>query len=328
MMKKITTLLILGITGAAAAQECPDNQRMLDHHLLDGTICVPTEPQRIAFTMEEIITAYVLGGESVVDNSYFESFREKYPGVIAEKDISTVNIGSYPRADVETLTLANPDVIVAFAGVDNNKKVKELAPLVEIQWRDETTWRDLHDFMAYFLNLDEKGHTMLDALDARMAKLKSDLGDTPRSFAIARAAEEMGAIQVFTEKNFGAVVLQQAGMVIGDGILSPEEAKKVGSEWNYQMSAENLEALDVDHFFLLQSWSSENEASMLNSDLWRALPMVKDGHVIDVPSDGEQFIRENIAYAHMVLDTVYEGVLGQSAEEAGNPNPFADWLAH
>jgi len=311
----------------AAAQDCADGERLLDHAMLNGTLCIPADPQRIAFTMEESIAAYVLGGTSVVDTDYFQSFREKFPGVIPDSDIPAVNIGSYPRADVETLTLANPDVIVAFEGVENNAKAKALAPVVEILWANDTTWRDLHEFIAYFLEVEDEGQAMLDALDARMTQLKSDLGDTPRTFAIARVAEERGAMQVFTAKNFGAVVLQEAGLVLGDGVLTPAEAQKVGSQWNYQMSAENLEALDVDHFFLMQSWATENENAVLQSALWRALPMVKEGRVINVPSDGEQFIRENIAYVHLVIDLVYDSVLGQSPTDAGNPNPLAHWLA-
>lgn len=326
MIKKLFAGMMLLAAAPAAAKDCASDQRALDHYLLDGTVCVPADPQRIAFTMEEIINAYVMGGESVVDNAYFQSFRKKYPGILAEDKVPSVDIRSYPRADVETLTLANPDVIVAFAGIENNEKAKTLAPMVEILWLDDTTWRDLHHFMAYFLNVEAEGKAALDALDARMARLKSDLGDTPRSFAIARAGEEAGTIQVFTEKNFGAVVLQQAGMVPGDGVLSSEEAAKVGSKWNYHMSVENLEALDVDHFFLMEGLSEENGAALLKSDLWQALPMVKEGRVISVPSDGQQFIRENIAYAHLVIDLVYEGALGKTAADAGNPNPLADWL--
>lgn len=326
MMKYLMTSMMLAAATPAFAMDCAEGERLLDHALLSGTVCVPADPQRIAFTMEESITAYVLGGESVVDSWYFQSFREKFPGLIAEGDVPTVDLVSYPRADVETLTLANPDVIVAFEGVDNNQKAKALAPVVEILWGKDTTWRDLHEFIAYFLEVEDEGQTMLAALDARMEQLKSDLGDTPRTFAIARAAEDAGAIQVFTAKNFGAVVLQQAGLVLGDGVLTPDEAKKVGSQWNYQMSAENLEALDVDHFFLMQSWSEENETAILDSALWSTLPMVKENRVVNVPSDGEQFIRENIAYAHLVIDLVYEGVLNKTPAEAGNPNPLAKWL--
>jgi len=90
--------------------------------------------------------------------------------------------------------------------------------------------------------------------------------------------------------------------------------------------SENLEALDVDHFFLMQSWSEENETAILDSALWSTLPMVKENRVVNVPSDGEQFIRENIAYAHLVIDLVYEGVLNKTPAEAGNPNPLAKWL--
>lgn len=327
MIKVLTAVALFATAGPVAAQNCAEGQRALTHDLLVGTVCIPADPKAIAFTMEEIIPAYLLGGHSVVDNRYFKSFREKYPDILAGGAAPKVDIGTYQRADIETLTLASPDVIVAFEGIDNNEKAKALAPLVEIQWRNDTTWRDLHQFIAYFLQTEKEGQAMLDTLDARMARLKTDLGDKPRTFAIARAAEDMGAIQVFTAKNFGAVILQQAGMVMGDGVLTPDAAKQVGSEWNYQMSAENLQALDVDHFFLLQSWSPENEATILASPLWATLPMVQQGRVIRVPADGEQFIRENIAYAHLVIDLVYAEVLGQSAEAAGNPNPFAGLLA-
>lgn len=325
MFKKILAVSIL-LAGPVSANDCAKGERALNHHLLEGTVCIPNDPQAIAFTMEEIIPAYLMGHSSVIDNEYFQSFREKYPGILDANMAPKVDIGSYKRANVETLTLAAPDMITAFKGMDNNKKARALAPLVEIQWHDDTTWRDLHLFMAYLLKSEKEGQAMLDALDARMAKLKADLGDKKRTFAIARAAEETGAVQVFTAKNFGAIVLQEAGMVIGNGVLPPNEAKKVGSEWNYQMSAENLSALDVDHFFLMQSWSRESETTLLNSSLWRALPIVKDGRVIEVPSDGEQFIRENIAYAHLVIDLAYEKILGKDPEAAGNPNPFASFI--
>ena len=71
MLKKLVTAAIFAAAGPVAAEGCAEGQRALEHYLLDGTVCVPANPERVAFAMEEIINAYVLGGESVVDSWYF-----------------------------------------------------------------------------------------------------------------------------------------------------------------------------------------------------------------------------------------------------------------
>ena len=294
--------------------------------MLNASVCIPAEPERIAFTMEEIIAAYAMGSESVIDNWYFQSFRGNFPKITEKVAVPDVDVSYYPDSNIETMTLADPDLIVSFTEIDNNAKAAELAPLVELKWEEDTTWRDLHQFMAFLLEKEDEGQAMLEALDARIAKLSEDLGDEDRTFAIVRTMDEGGTLQTFTALNFGALIMQDAGMKVGPEILSPEASAELRNAWWYPMSAEKLQTLDVDHLFVLTGWEPEIEAAFLESALWQAVPAVAEGRVIRPEGDGEQFIRENIAYANSVVDIVYENVLGTTSEAAGNPNPFADWL--
>ncbi|MDX8354781.1 ABC transporter substrate-binding protein [Cognatiyoonia sp. IB215182] len=327
MRHALTTIGVLLLNPVSAFADCASAERLLDHHMLDAPVCIPADPKRIAFTMEEIIAAYAMGGESVVDNWYFQSFRGNFPGMTKTVDVPPVDVSYYPQSDIETLTLAAPDLIVSFTEIDNNAKAAELAPVVALTWEDETTWRDLHHFIALLLDKEDEGQTMLDALDGRIARLNADLGDMPRSFAIVRTMDDGDTLQTFTALNFGALILQDAGLQIGPDILSPEASAELRNAWWYPMSTEKLQTLDVDHLFVLTGWEPEIEAAFLESALWQALPAVAEGRVIRPQGDGEQFIRENIVYAHRVVDFAYEHVLGTTAEVAGNPNPFADWLA-
>lgn len=325
-MKHIVAAMSLTIATPAFA-DCAADQRLLDHPMLNAPVCIPTAPQRIAFTMEEIIAAYAMGQESVIDNCYFQSFRGNFPGIAATYDVPAVDVSYYPQSDIETMTLAAPDLIVSFTEIDNNEKAAELALVVELKWEEETTWRDLHGFMAILLMKEDEGQAMLDALDARIARLADDLGDTSPTFAIVRTMDEGGTLQTFTSQNFGASILQDAGMQMGPEILSPAASAELRNAWWYPMSSEKLQTLDVDHLFVLTGWEPEIEAAFLESPLWQTLPVVAEGRVIRPQGDGEQFIRENIVYAHRVVDFAYEHVLGTTAGASGNPNLFAAWLA-
>ncbi len=330
-MKSVFALALvssLALAGSALAEDCPEGQRLFAHAFLEGgQKCIPAKPERIAFTMEQIISAYTLGGESVVDNWYFQAFRESYPNALPnEQAAALVNLDYYPESSPESMILAEPDLIVSSAGIPLNAQVEGVAPLVAFNWTDDATWRDQHDFIAALLQVEDKGAELLNGLEARIAKLDEDLGTEPRTFVIVRTMDEAASLQVFTEANFGAQLLTKAGMVMGPKILSAAESAELARPWWYQLSGEHVADLEVNHLFLLKGWDADLEADWLRNPLWNNLAVVKDGRVVNAVANGEHYIRENVAFAHLILDDVYRQVLGADPQEV-NPNPFADWLA-
>lgn len=328
MSKWILALLGATMAHSAYAKECSEGQRLFSHPHLEGeSICIPEKPERIAFTMDKIISAYVLGSESVIDNWYLESFRETYPKAINDSQLKDmVYISYYPRSDPEVIASAKPDMIVTEADIGVNKKVSHLAPTVVFRWNEGQSWRHGHEFVGSLLGKEAEAKRSLAELDQRLARLKTDLGDKKPTFAVARVGEEQGSVQVWTELNFGSQILMSAGLKMGDDILGPKDSKALSNAWWYPLSSERLQDLDVDYLFLLKSWAPEFEKKMLTSPLWKTLNVVKEDRVIFAASAGQHYIRENVPYAHLIIDEVYRGVLGKEPSELGNPNPYAKWL--
>jgi iron complex transport system substrate-binding protein len=323
------SLLALALVATPAlALDCAQGERAFSHRLLEGgERCIPADPQRIAFVETTIIPAYLLGTESVVNNVYFDYFMAAYPGAVAPDWIAaTPDIGYLPEADVEVIAAAAPDLIVSGSfWAEENARLSRIAPVVSIDY-DGTSpdWLEIQDFVAALLGQEAALADQIAAYDARLADLRQRLGPEAPSIAIARTTDTDGQLQVFTSENFGAQILLSAGFTLHPGVLSPEAAAALNRPYWYHLSMERVGDLAADWLIHLPGWEPAMEPQTLASPLWASLAPVAEGRVLRPSGDGQHWVRDNIAFAHLVLDEVYAQILRLPPAEVP-PNPYADW---
>lgn len=319
----------------AMAQDCAEGQKLFEHQLiLGGGICIPENPQRIAFTGAEGIPAMVLGVQPVNQNWFTKGFLRNYPGAFdAAAFASLVDTDYFPESNIETMLAVEPDVIVVVgsAGEGINKQAASVAPTIQLDIiGNAEEWRLEEQFVAALTGKEAEEQAMWNAFQDRIARLESDLEQKPGSFAIVRTIQP-GIVSVATRVNVGSQLLLQAGWALGDNIQPAEDAEGNPTKFWFDLSEENLDQLhDVDYIVDLPVFPGQDptmgEEFRANSQGWQRIPAIAAGRVIHPSGDGQQWVRTNVPYAHMIIDDVYRGVFDKEASEMGNSNPFAAWL--
>lgn len=327
-MRLILPLLFLATP--ALALDCAEGQRLLSHPMLQGgSQCLPDSPGRIALVDETAITAWMLGVRSITGNTYLEAFFESYPGAVtAEARAGLLDLGPLlDLVDVESIAAAAPDLIVSGNfWTDLNQRLAQIAPTAVVA-HDETQfgWKDAQGLVAALLGAEARNADVMAGHDARLAALAGALPDG-QSFAVVRAMDTADTIQVFTALNFGTQQLLAAGMELHADVLTPDAAGLIGRPHWYGLSVERIDDLDADWLVVLPGWDPAVEQALHASPYWQALPAVAEGRLIRPQGNGEHYIRDNAAFAHLVFDDLWRDVLGQDPA-AVSPNPFAAWLA-
>ncbi|NAZ38283.1 ABC transporter substrate-binding protein [Rubellimicrobium sp. CFH 75288] len=324
----LTSLVLAASVAPAVALDCPDGTRTVLHPLIEGGgACVPVGA-RIAWVEAAAVNAWLLGAPSVTWNIYLDQFRAAYPGAFSEADrAGAVDIGRLPEADFEAIAAAAPDLFVSGDfWPEENARLDRIAPVVVIDYEGQAPgWREIHTVVAAILGKEAAADEQLAAFDARLADLRARLGPDPGSFAIARMMDSGGQIQVFTEMNFGAQQMLAAGFAMHEGVLSPDEAAALNRPYWYALSTERLGDLAADWLVVLPGWDAAVEEALKASPLWQSLPPVAAGRLIAPAGEGQHWIRDNVAFAHLVLDEIYDRILGLAPPPV--PNPFGGWLA-
>jgi iron complex transport system substrate-binding protein len=319
-MPRLALALTLLATPAFAL-DCPEGQRTFAHpRLVGGEACVPADPQRIAMVGEEGMIAHLLGRETVVRNLYFDLYTRMFPAAVAPEELAGMtDIGIPWEMDLEVLARAAPDLIVSGDWLgDTNDQMARIAPTVAIDYSQPgTTWWSVTSFVAQLLGEDERLAADLAAIDARLADFKGRLPDPAPTFAVLRITESPDTVDVFTALNIGAQLATQGGMVLHPAV------RPVGGEttYSYPISTEALAEIDADWLVLIGGEDAAARAAFEASPLWQLLPAVQAGRVIRPEAPGRHWVTENMAFAHMIIDEVYAGVLGLAP--APTANPFA-----
>ncbi|MEM7799119.1 MAG: ABC transporter substrate-binding protein, partial [Chloroflexota bacterium] len=297
--------------------------RLFESELLfTEPLCVPEDPQRVAFIDELVGLVPVLGVESVSRSIYFDLFNDDFPNAFSQEQIDSMTDIGHPRAaEAETVLLSEPDLIISGNyWEDANKFLPDIAPTVIWDW-DVT-----NDWSAYFLELSELlgkgdvGQEVMDGIDARMASLEAEIGETDETYVVVRTMDELDSIQVFTTYNFGAEHVAKVGLTMPDAVLTPDEAAEVRNAWWYPLSVEALQDLDADHIFMLAGWEAEVQEAFMANPLWQTLEAVQNDQVHFI--EGEYWVRTHPIASHRIIDDIFTHVAGVDAAEVA-PNPYA-----
>ncbi|WP_420888789.1 iron-hydroxamate ABC transporter substrate-binding protein [Cohnella candidum] len=240
-----------------------------------GPVEVPAHPQRIV-ALTNAPNVLSLGGTLVGVDEWTNKnplFKDKLNGVeVVSED------------KLEKILEVDPDLIIADAGSKNIDKLKEIAPTVAYTWGKR-------DYLAQqieigkLLNKEKEAQAWVDDFKQRAQAIGQE---------IKAKIGKNATVSVFEtdSKNFyvfgkawarGTEILYQAM-----GLNMPEKVKAdaLGPGY-YTLSPEMLSDYAGD--YLVLSRSSEGDNSFMQTETWKKIPAVKNGHVIEIDTEASTY---------------------------------------
>lgn len=321
-------LLLPAIVVPAASQDaltCQAGTRLVEHKLLVDPVCVPDAPQRIAFIDDNILSAFELGIPSVTSSYYSDVIVADFPGFAAALyPAVTTDIGNTWEMNGEVLLAAQPDLVVTGKYWDAAIPfARDLAPTLVLDDEPATSWLDKPRLLAALFGKEAEQAALEAGIDKRVGDLRTALAalDAPPTFSFTQIESATG-FWTFTTEAFGAQFAVDAGLALGSGIPTPEEAAEMpdGSTVAIPVSQENLALLDADHIFFYANLGSDAEAMVKDNEIFQRFAEARPGRIHFIK--GEYWFRAGAASAHRIIDDLYRAALAVDPEEV-SPNPLA-----
>ncbi|NQM51388.1 ABC transporter substrate-binding protein [Streptococcus suis] len=236
---------------------------------------IPKNPKKVV-NFAYSYTGYLL--QLGIDVSSYSLDLEKNSPVFGDK---LKDVPRLTTADTEAIAAQKPDVILVFAGDDNLETLKEIAPVIEITYGKSDYLKMLTDIGQIF-GKEKEAQAWLDQWDKKVATAKEELKgliDTSSTFTVMDFFDK----NIFLYgNNFG-----RGGELIyrALGFAAPEKVQEdiINKEGWFGVSQEALPEYVGDYVLVnVNDKTKEAAASLKESDIWKNLPAVKNGHVIEI----------------------------------------------
>ncbi|WP_024413521.1 ABC transporter substrate-binding protein [Streptococcus suis] len=236
---------------------------------------IPKNPKKVV-NFAYSYTGYLL--QLGIDVSSYSLDLEKNSPAFGDK---LKDVPQLTTADTEAIAAQKPDVILVFAGDDNLETLKEIAPVIEITYGKSDYLKMLTDVGQIF-GKEKEAQAWLDQWDKKVATAKEELKgliDTSSTFTVMDFFDK----NIFLYgNNFG-----RGGELIyrALGFAAPAKVQEdiINKEGWFGVSQEALPEYVGDYVLVnVNDKTKEAAASLKESDIWKNLPAVKNGHVIEI----------------------------------------------
>ncbi|MFI3117718.1 ABC transporter substrate-binding protein [Streptococcus suis] len=236
---------------------------------------IPKNPKKVV-NFAYSYTGYLL--QLGIDVSSYSLDLEKNSPAFGDK---LKDVPQLTTADTEAIAAQKPDVILVFAGDDNLETLKEIAPVIEITYGKSDYLKMLTDIGQIF-GKEKEAQAWLDQWDKKVATAKEELKgliDTSSTFTVMDFFDK----NIFLYgNNFG-----RGGELVyrALGFAAPAKVQEdiISKEGWFGVSQEALPEYVGDYVLVnVNDKTKEAAASLKESDIWKNLPAVKNGHVIEV----------------------------------------------
>ncbi|MEK3875082.1 ABC transporter substrate-binding protein [Paenibacillus sp. FSL H8-0122] len=259
-------------TAAPAAGEPSAEGEMVTFQDSAGEVQVPKNPQRIVDTTA-FYTGYLLAlgvkpvgvMQGAKDSPYLADMLEGAEGL--GDDVTPENILSL-----------DPDLIIVYTGTEGIDKLKEIAPVVQIQYGAKNYKDQMLDY-GKLVNKNDEAKAWIAQWEARIAELKPQVQAAVGNKTVSILNPYAKGLFVFGH-NYG----RGGEILYGEfGLKAPAEAQKEaidsGTGWA-SISLEKLPDFAGDIIFTCP-WSGDTTDPKIVYDnpLWKGLPAVKAGNV-------------------------------------------------
>ncbi|WP_042170546.1 iron-hydroxamate ABC transporter substrate-binding protein [Paenibacillus gorillae] len=263
-------------------------------------VTIPANPQRIvASYLEDPVLAlgttpvaqWTYGGGGVQDY-----LQDKLAGVpTVDDDMPPEQVASF-----------EPDLILVSSEATAQKGLYEqyskIAPTYVVGDKVSNNWREALRTIGGLLGKSEQAEQAIKDYEQKAADSKAKLTEA--------IGTKSAAILWLTSKSFylvdekvssGTVLYDDLGMKPSNLVIEiPEESR---GNWS-PIALEKLAELDADYIFLLNSDKSTGDTSVINGPIWKSIPAVKAGNVIELDSKSSWLYKGKLANERIIDDVM------------------------
>ncbi|WP_024407565.1 ABC transporter substrate-binding protein [Streptococcus suis] len=236
---------------------------------------IPKNPKKVV-NFAYSYTGYLL--QLGIDVSSYSLDLEKNSPAFGDK---LKDVPQLTTADTEAIAAQKPDVILVFAGDDNLETLKEIAPVIEITYGKSDYLKMLTDVGQIF-GKEKEAQAWLDQWDKKVATAKEELKGLIDTSSTLTVMDFFDKNIFLYGNNFG-----RGGELVyrALGFAAPAKVQEdiINKEGWFGVSQEALPEYVGDYVLVnVNDKTKEAAASLKESDIWKNLPAVKNGHVIEV----------------------------------------------
>lgn len=241
---------------------------------------IPETPQRIAVAWDRGITELVIAAGirpiAVASTNEFAPFLVK----ALDNLEGIVDLGSHREINLEKLVSAKPDLIIIqdvnnYGNPELLSLAQNIAPVVQLN-SDKGLRLFIKDFgMIFGEQYTEILNKQVDEAVAKMAAVTAD----PSSVIVSNGMFLPGTLRLYKDNsNLASQLMAEAGFGRPKSQISGmTEIINDGTE----ISMENIGLLNGDILFLGKIGSDDELSGITSTDLWKSLPVVKNGLVVN-----------------------------------------------
>ncbi|WP_315906867.1 iron-hydroxamate ABC transporter substrate-binding protein [Priestia koreensis] len=241
-----------------------------------GPVKVPSHPKRVVvlsgYTGDVLdLGVNVVGVDTWSKNN--PTFKKQL------KDVEEVS-----EDNLEKIIELNPDLIIALSTVKNVDKLKEIAPTVTYTW-GKVDYLTQHVEIGKLLNKEKEAKAWTDDFKKRAETVGNDIRAKIGEKSTVSVIEAYGKDLYVYGNNWarGTEILYQTMK-----LNMPEKVKKDALKAGYYtLSSEVLPEYAGDYVIL--SKYSDSNTSFQNTDTYKNIPAVKNGHVFEMQGEGASF---------------------------------------
>ncbi|KRM09252.1 ABC transporter substrate-binding protein [Lentilactobacillus farraginis] len=265
-----------------------------------GKVKIPTHPKRIVTNVYTgdvaSLGAHVVGATSI-------DFASPYLSKSQKKGMTNLGLTMKPEAVLKL----KPDLIVT-SNESDVKTLKKIAPVVYIPYGTTGNIKQTATKFGQILNRQKQAQKWITKFETEAKAQKQRLiksGITPAKTTIGIYDMQNGKLFVDGAKwGRGGQAL-----VTGLGFKLPAAIQKIDKGPGFQqVSLEALKKYSADWLFFTNTTNSQSNNKQAISDLkanpvWKSLPAVKSGQVVQLPENKMYYFDPNAVYQQLKLVT-------------------------
>lgn len=264
------------VSNNSSAPKEEEKPEFITYQSETGPIEVPADPQRVI--MLSGFTGNVIQlGVNVVGVDVWSKNNPTFAEEL--KDVEEVS-----DENLEKIIELEPDLIIGLSNIKNLDKLKEIAPTVTYTW-GKVDYLTQHLEIGKLLNKEKEAQAWVEDFKTRAEAAGEEIRAKIGEDATVSVIESWGKDLYVFGDNWarGTEILYQAMK-----LKMPEKVQEVALESGYYtLSSEVLPEYAGDYVIL--SKYSDADTSFMETETYKNIPAVKNGHVFEMNGQGASF---------------------------------------
>ncbi len=241
-----------------------------------GPVDVPTNPERVVVLSGYTGDVLKLGVNVVGVDTWSKNnptFEEELAGVA---EVSEDNL--------ESVIALDPDLIIALSTVKNLDQLQEIAPTVTYTW-GKLNYLDQHIEIGKLLNKEAEATAWVEDFRTRATAIGEEIKTTIGEDTTVSVIEAFGKDLYVYGNNWarGTEILYQTM-----DLKMPEKVQEDALESGYFTLSQEVLPEYVGDYLVLSKYQ-EADTAFEETDTFKNIPAVQNGHVIEMQGEGASF---------------------------------------